>query len=58
MRYNYIMEKSNEFSSEPYSDRDSAHDVQNYVYENKGGVVNIDAMNGLKSIWSGSAFSN
>ena len=48
------MEKSQDFSSEPYPDRDSAHNVADYAYSAPDGIDNVDTINRLKEIINGS----
>jgi hypothetical protein len=46
--------KSEDFSSEPYSDRNSANNIAGIAYSAPSGITNVDTINRLKQIINGS----
>ena len=46
--------KSDDFSSEPYPDRNSAYDIAAIAYKTPSGITNVDTINRLKEIINGS----
>lgn len=46
--------KSNDFSSEPFPDRNSAYNIAAIAYKTPSGITNVDTINRLKEIINGS----
>lgn len=46
--------KSDDFSSEPYPDRNAANNVAQIAYSSPPGITNVDTINRLKEIINGS----